>query len=239
MKGGIDKLGFLNLTRRYEIELFCPYQPQEIHCGEWCPLLGNPNIWVTETSSFRYARGSLFLLTSQTKGDDMLLALDPGYTNTGWVLFEDGEIIDSGCIKTEKTKRKGSLVSHDHAARCSLIAKKLAEIIREHDVQGIVGELPSSGGKSSRAVAGMARAGAIPACVAAIFSIPCEWCTPFELKKHMTGNGNAGKGSIQAEVLKRYPSARNGKGKGDFEHIADAIGAYETLSDGVLVKTFG
>jgi Holliday junction resolvasome RuvABC endonuclease subunit len=169
----------------------------------------------------------------------MLLALDPGYNNTGWVLFEGGKIIETGCIKTEKTKRKNVLMSHDHAARCAIIGKRLAEIIQDHKVQGIVGELPSSGGKSSRAVAAMARAGAIPACIAAIYSIPCEWCTPYELKKTLTGNGNAGKGCVQSEVLKRFPGVRDGLTKGAFEHIADAIGAYITLSNGVLVQTFG
>ena len=100
-------------------------------------------------------------------------------------------------------------------------------------------ELPTSGGKSANAVASMAIAQTVCGAVAAYEDLPYEWVTPMENKKMLAGKKNASKSEMEEAALKLYPHLRadythqkgqyKGTIKGEFEHIADAIGAFEAV----------
>ena len=180
----------------------------------------------------------------------MLLSLDVGFANMGWVLFEGGEIVDCGVIRTEKTQKRGTRVADDHAYRSIVLATNLDRIISKNAVEGMIGELPSGGAQSARAMAFMNSATTLVAVVGTLKKLPMEWTTPGEVKKALGGHRNASKETMMDSASERFGFRQDGTrfdiprggksfGKGEFEHIADAIGAYVTLSNDNLVKMFG
>lgn len=187
----------------------------------------------------------------------MLLALDIGFSHTGWSVWERGKLLDFGCIHTEKSKKKSARVADDNAARCAKLARELNGLIDEFIVQGIVGELPSGGAQSAAAIKHMAMASGVVAAVAVSRDIPVEWATPTDVKKAITGKRSATKNEIMDRVCSRLKGERDekphGRGKRvrytlpgfptvgpkDFEHVADSMGAYWALQDDLLVRTFG
>jgi len=180
----------------------------------------------------------------------MLLSLDVGFANMGWVLFQGGEIIDCGVIRTEKSQKKGTRVADDHAYRSTVLAINLERIIMKNAVEGIIGELPSGGAQSAKAMAFMSSATSIVAVVGTLKKLPMEWTTPNEVKKALAGVKNASK-EIMMEKAKREfgfyidgnvyrnPNVDKKFPKGEFEHIADACGVYLALQNDNLVKMFG
>lgn len=184
----------------------------------------------------------------------MLLALDVGFSHTGWSLWDKGSFVKCGVIETTKSSRKSARVADDNAERAAKIARELRTLVDEFFVQGIIGELPTSGGQSARAISHMAMATACVATVAAMLDLPVEWTTPDEVKKAMTGMKGASKNEMMAEAVRRIPGATCTKDKratwfdipgsgrfcaGVFEHAADSVGVYFALQDGLLVRTFG
>jgi len=178
----------------------------------------------------------------------MLLSLDVGFAAMGWVLFDQGEIYDCGVIRTEKTQKKNTRVADDHAHRSAVLAEQLRRIIQTNKVKGIIGELPSGGALSAKAMAFMASATSIVAAVGALMVCPMEWTTPGEVKKVLAGHRSASKEIMMAKAAEMFGFKEEGKkffmdgesfNKGDFEHIADAIGVYVALKNDNLVKMFG
>ena len=165
-----------------------------------------------------------------------ILAVDAGFVACGWAVLCAGRIVATGCIRTERSEHKKALrVADDDAERCALIARSLARIVREHQVSGIVAELPGAGAKGARAISCMARAGAILATVAELLSLPTEWVTPSDVKK-ITGSRAASKLDVETVVLARWPRASLPKVKAEREHVADALGAYLAAEHGQLVR---
>lgn len=177
----------------------------------------------------------------------MLLSLDVGFANTGWVIFDKGQPIKWGCIKTEKTKRKMTRVSDDNAARAQYIASELKKIIISsftpnnvnYGNYGVIAELPTSGSQNARAANQMGIALGIAACLASLLEVPVEWATPTEVKKATTGKKNASKDEMMDTIRKAFPNCDFPKTKTHFEHIADACGVYLASRNGNLVKMFG
>lgn len=171
-----------------------------------------------------------------------ILACDVGFRAFGWSVIKKGEVIDCGTIITEKSAKKTTRTADDYYSRSTVIASALAEIIKRHDIKGIVGELPSGGAQSAKAMVMMNMATAVVASVAAILSIPCEWCSPAEVKIAVCGYRSATKHEIMTMIKNRFA----GRGAelfpeqlGHFEHIADSVGAYLALSNGNIVRMFG
>jgi len=183
----------------------------------------------------------------------MLLSLDVGFRHTGWALFNKKTIKKVGIINTVKTTRKDVLTSNDDINCAKEIYIALHLIMFENDVQGIIGEAPVGGGQNSAAVKSMGIATGILGCLVAVWDLPDEWCTPQRLKKRMTGRNSASKEEIMDAICKHYQwegRMKQGRSimyrtplgdfkKGDFEHIADAIGTYLTLESSNLVKMYG
>lgn len=43
IKGKINKLGCLEIDRKIKfVEQYCPVSQNDVRCGDWCPLFGEP-----------------------------------------------------------------------------------------------------------------------------------------------------------------------------------------------------
>ena len=193
----------------------------------------------------------------------MLLACDPSFNNFGCaVLDQYGTVIDCGTIQTKKTSKKLLRTADDDVQRVSYITTQLVKTIKHYDIKGILSELPPSGGQSAVAVKGLAMAvGLLTALSTALF-IPVEWATPEEVKKALTGKKAASKEDMMDAACKKhnflitqkkiyvkntqkisridsiYHPLGKALGKNQFEHIADAIGAYEALKHTNTARLF-
>lgn len=178
----------------------------------------------------------------------MLLVLDIGFANMGWLVFHKKEIIDCGVVTTEKTQKKGTRVADDHAFRSIVLAKGLYDIIESNGIEGIIGELPSGGAQSAKAMGFMMSAISVVAAVGTLWNLPMEWATPTEVKKALVGHRSASKEQMMAKAGEKFGFRFEGGHwhfkdkkfiKGQFEHIADATGVYIALKNDNLVKMFG
>ena len=165
-----------------------------------------------------------------------ILALDVGFTSMGVVVLRGGRIIHMEVIKTQKSKSKQARVADDSAARCAVLAGRLVEIIGEFKVGAVVGELPSAGAQSAAALRSMGLATGVGAAVAEIFRLPVEWCTPMEGKLALTGKRNASKEQMMEAARRKFSDTAFPSAKSTFEHIADALGAYEALKHTPVVR---
>jgi len=178
-----------------------------------------------------------------------MLAIDPGFKNTGVAVleFNDDEwfIIHTSLIKTEKSSKKlGVRVADDTVRRCEEIARALQKIIDNTKVSLFAVETPSGGGKSASAVKAMALATGVVSTVIALNKKPAVWCTPTDVKKATIGTKTASKLAIMDYACEKFPTLRSeythikgaskGKLRNDFEHIADAIGVFEAVKEDPL-----
>jgi len=171
-----------------------------------------------------------------------VLALDPSFRNTGYAVIErDGpkeRVVTTGVIKTEARDKKTRVRAADQRLeQIQIMVKALKDIIGDWQPALLVAELPSSGGKSANAVASMAIAQAVCGAVVAYEGLPAEWVTPMENKKCYTGKRNASKEDMMSACVRTHPALKKeythtkgqykGQLRGEFEHVADALGAYE------------
>lgn len=170
-----------------------------------------------------------------------ILALDVGYKSTGWAVIKSGKIVAVGTVVTEKSTKKTTRVSDDYYARSCKLASDLRDLAVKYEIKGIVGELPSGGALSAKAAVMMNMATAIVAAVATMLNLPCDWCTPNETKLAVCGYRSATKDEMMEEIRARFPEASHlfPNAKTYFEHIADALGAYEALKNGNVVRMIG
>lgn len=185
----------------------------------------------------------------------MLLCVDAGFGHMGWSVFHEQKLIDCGCIKTKKTKIKQTRAADDRAHRAAVITRELLDVVKAWGPEGLVAELPSGGAKSARAMADMASATCLVSAVATVSNIPTEWYTPPMVKKAVTGKRNAGKSEIKLTVADALGIRVSGDRRktyhvnleritkqfpgGEWEDIADSIGAYWASKDGNLYRMFG
>ena len=176
-----------------------------------------------------------------------LMCLDVGFLATGLVIVEDGDIAMAECFMTQKgASRKKIRKSDDDVRRCQEIFRWLLRVRSDHDeagkpIQGIVAELPVSGGQSARAVGAMARAQALVAAFAEASCLPTEWVSPDDLKKAAVGRRDASKKQIQNAVLRRWNKSRDlnrasRDAESRWEHVADAAASYIAVEHGDLVR---
>lgn len=173
----------------------------------------------------------------KTNEGSAILALDGGFTATGWAVLRNGLVIAAGCIRTERSAKKKTLrVADDDAARCQHLARTLAGIIEEHSIAGIVAELPSGGAKGARANRCMGLATGTLAAVVEQSRLPAEWLTPGDVKKTVTGARAASKKAVEAEVLKRWPDAPLPELRCEREHAVDAAASFLAAEHGTVVR---
>lgn len=192
-----------------------------------------------------------------------ILCVDPGFGSYGCAIIDaKGKPIKLGTLTTEASKKKSTRVSDDKAFRIAQLTSALAQIIKANKIQGVLGEMPSAGGQSARAISAMAIATAVSVSVFTLFKLPVEWVSPIEVKKAMTGHQNASKVEMMERACELYGweiqkkeiyTKKTGKLKrvdniyfplgkktpaNKFEHIADSLGAYEALKESNIVRMF-
>ena len=188
-----------------------------------------------------------------------ILAVDPGFSSYGCAVFNGKqEVIKIALLETEKSKSKRVRVSDDDAYRVQKLATELKNLIIENDIKGVVGELPISGGQSEKAVKCMAYAASVSNAVFAVMNLPVEWVSPVEIKKVVTGLRTASKDDMMKAICKlhgwkiteRIVNSKTGKkakvywpleekwAGSNFEHVADALGAFEALKHCNIIKMF-
>jgi len=204
--------------------------------------------------------------TFQLKPNPNILSIDAGFTHLGWAVFSNDIPINVGVIGNRKVDNKITVVSNKYQIMASFMTRSLRDIYIENKCVAMIGELPHGGGKSSNAVAHMNMSTAIVGSVIALMDIPFEACTPSDVKIATFGKGDASKddmmariisifdGTIDEKIVQVKKTKKNPKGfrrdrifhlcgkefhANNFEHIADACGAYLALVDGNLIKMFG
>ena len=135
-----------------------------------------------------------------------VLAVDPSFRCTGWVLFEDGKPQLHGTIRTKsrgkKLKiRKGSADIQD----ILFIQKKLQTICYQHPVRIIVAEEPAGSTKGTRGTKALAYAVTIIAGLDGYLGYPVIWIRYDEAKEVVAGEKTATKLEVRAKVCARWP----------------------------------
>jgi len=164
-----------------------------------------------------------------------ILAIDPGFRRTGWVVVDvhgDGIIpVECGLIETQKATGK-VLVAVDDWECCRIITRELIAVACIHEARCIVVEAPA-GSKSSRAAKCMALAFACCAAVAEVYERPAVLVSADRAKKAATGRRNASKDDVAAAVAHLLPPDWGDPWpRSKREHITDAaalvLGAWES-----------
>ena len=122
----------------------------------------------------------------------IILGIDPGSNITGFgvVRSENGknELIDSGVIRASR-------VGTDHQLRLKQIYESICELIEQHLPDLCAVEMPIYG-KNPQSMLKLGRAQATAMLAALNHQIPVTEYTPKEVKKAVTGNGNASKEQV-------------------------------------------
>ena len=122
----------------------------------------------------------------------IILGIDPGSNITGFgvVRFENGKsaLVDSGVIRAAR-------VGSDHQLRLKQIYESVCELIGLHHPDLCSIEMPIYG-KNPQSMLKLGRAQATAMLAALNHQIPVTEYTPKEIKKAVTGNGNASKEQV-------------------------------------------
>jgi Holliday junction resolvasome RuvABC endonuclease subunit len=191
----------------------------------------------------------------------MLLSLDVGFRKTGWTVFDQGMPKECGIAQQPKSTKRGVRTADDNVFRAGQLVSTLKDVIEGWSCKAVIGELPSGGAQSATAMRDMAAATCAVAGLVTCMDLPCEWCTPTEVKVAATGLKSGTKEEIMLAVADRYDwsydvkTSANKKGTtvkrytfdvlgkrypgGVFEDIADSIAAYWALGNCNMVKMFG
>lgn len=156
------------------------------------------------------------------------LAFDPGTVSTGWSVFIDGEPQRNNKIRAKsgwkQSKRLGYIIEHT----IKLIQEEQPDIIAVEE-QHV--------GKNAKTSLITARAMGVIIAVAGMAGIPVVEFKPSEIKKAVTGKGDAGKNEVASSILDLYSiydavqevGAYIDTGVNKTDDIYDAIGINHAL----------
>lgn len=135
----------------------------------------------------------------------MILLLDPSFTMTGYAVVDPKALkpVGAGAIATKKSQNKRVRVSEDDMERARFLARKLQAVITKYNIKGVCVEVPT-GSQSAMAAKALGIAKGTVAAVIESNNLPCEYRTPQECKKAVTGRNNASKEEIEAGVRAFY-----------------------------------
>ena len=153
------------------------------------------------------------------------LALDLGFSNTGYSIWEGVKPVYCGVCVTQKIKSSKLRVTEQNFSRSQILASALMQLIKNRGITHCIVEAPTSGAKSANALAHMMLAVATLASVLAIAEVPYTLVTPIAVKK-VTGDGTASKNKVIDFVRARYPELGIPKAKYKAEHICDSVCAF-------------
>ena len=132
----------------------------------------------------------------------IILGIDPGSNITGFgiIVSENGEerLIESGVIRVGKPD-KDTGIAPEHVLRLKSIHESVTQLIEEFKPDLCAVEMPIYG-KNPQSMLKLGRAQAAAMLAALNRQIPVTEYTPKEIKKAVTGNGNASKEQVRFMV---------------------------------------
>lgn len=164
-----------------------------------------------------------------------ILTNDPSITAWGWAVIEfvngKPEIIGTGCIKTsnEATKRR-IRKSDDRVRRFEEVAQELQNIQDMYDLDWVVSELPHGSQSASAAVMIGATAG-ILSTFAVCYSLPMEWYSEGDAKKHLLNKRSATKKETINCIIEHYGDDWYRDIKYKDEAVADSLAVFHVAKD--------
>lgn len=148
----------------------------------------------------------------------IVLALDPGSHVSGWSIFEDGKLTHCGKIDvTRDIKQRLDLKSKDKvemSQRLGELMQFVDTLIDEYGPSELVVESQFVGKNANTAMI-TARAMGVAVAVGASKGLSVYEYAPMEIKKAVSGKGNATKEEVAEAILMAYP------------HLENEIGAFK------------
>lgn len=189
----------------------------------------------------------------------MLISLDVGFGHMGAAIWHKDTLVSIRRFEFPKTKDKKVRSSSDRIDRASRWTQNVYDYMWEHGVEAVIGELPTGGSKSQNAAVEMNCATVMCGSLCTLMELPCEWCTPNDVKKGMTGKLAATKQEVIDAVIQWRPTlidvehgekgrityrVRTTNGvfkfpKTKFDDVADALAVYKVMNTSNMVKMFG
>ena len=155
-----------------------------------------------------------------------ILAHDPSICAWGWaVLYADGTVLETGCIKTESSNKKLNIrKGDDRIRRVNEINQELLRIIDKYKIRWMVSEQPH-GSQSAVAAVMIGICLGMLQTISDCKSIGLEWYSEGDCKKTLLGKRSAVKGETIAAVHNIFDVKWTGIKYID-EAVADAISVF-------------
>lgn len=165
-----------------------------------------------------------------------ILTNDPSFTAWGYAVVSGENVITTGCIKTEPEHKKRRIRKGDDTVRrISEINHNLINLIKTHNINLILCELPHGSQNASAAVM-IGAVTAIMQTLADTFNIAIEWYSEQDSKKHLLNKKAATKQEVIDAVKSKYKLKWHGIKYKD-EAVADAMAVYHVArSQSALIK---
>lgn len=127
----------------------------------------------------------------RTKGSlirGAILTNDPSFTAWGWAILDyHGNVLTTGCIKTEPDHKKHRIrKGDDRIRRIDYINGILVNAIKRHNVKFVIGELPH-GSQNAQAAIMMGAVAALLQTICFVMDIPIEWYSEGDAKTNLFG----------------------------------------------------
>lgn len=180
----------------------------------------------------------------------IIIGIDPGFASLGWAIVELGpdteRLITAGVIRTQKSaKKRGVLVADDNVRRTREIWQHL-ETLNYHgraweNAVAVAVEGQSWPRNASNA-AKVAMSWGVIVSLAAQHELPIVQSTPMQVKRAVTGDGQASKEAVIEGVCRhrgffgKLDVVLDGIPKGQREHVADACAAIISALDSDVVR---
>ena len=179
----------LKLDRRPRRPARCPVRLLQPRRGRGDD--GGALAYVFSTAAVLFGARSSACLTPPTPTPMIILGIDPGTRHTGYGVVEvtgrSVEVVRYGALKLNP--------SMDHALRLDVVYRGLLEVIDDTLPDECAIEMPIYG-RNAQSLLKLARAQSAAMLAAMHREVPVTQYTPSEIKKAVTGNGNASKEQI-------------------------------------------
>lgn len=166
--------------------------------------------------------------TKHNPSQGTILTNDPSMTAWGWAVLDwSGNILATGCIKTEPSQKKLRIRKGDSTVRrISEINQALLQVIKEYNVEYILSELPHGSQNASAAVMIGVVAGIVQT-FSDTLGIGIEWYSENDAKKCLFNRKSITKQEMINRIEALYNVPWTGVKYRD-EAVADALAIHYT-----------
>lgn len=155
-----------------------------------------------------------------------VLAHDPSFTAWGYAVVRNGRVINAGCIKTDpEAKKRRIREGDDRVRRIKEINDALLALIKDHDVNMMVSELPH-GSQNAKAAIMMGIVAGIVQTIGDCLGVAVDWFSEADAKKALLGRKASTKDEVISAVKDQYSDVPWRNTKYIDEAIADAMAVY-------------